>query len=80
MIYRQLTSCFSDKYVRLCTIEAELTSIPIRTRQNPSGKQFYDIDYDILLFFGLTELNAQIAWKNSEVGDICSKVLNLLKC
>ncbi|KJA20609.1 hypothetical protein HYPSUDRAFT_1090755 [Hypholoma sublateritium FD-334 SS-4] len=69
-----------DDYPQLCTIEAELICIPIMTRHTFSGKQYYVIDFEILLFFGLTELNAQIAWKNSEVSDICYRILNLELC
>ncbi len=49
-MYLQFASHFSDNYVRLCTIEAELTSIPIRTKRNSRGKQFYEIDYEIPAF------------------------------
>ena len=48
----------------LCTIEADLSRVRLFPRPKASGQgNFYRVDYDIILLFGLTELNAQIAWK-----------------
>lgn len=33
----------------------------------PSGAEFYRIDYDVVLLFGLTELKAQISWMENGV-------------
>jgi hypothetical protein len=50
----------------LCTIEADLSRVPLIPRPKASGQgNFYRVDYDIVLLFGMTELNAQIAWKEN---------------
>ena len=60
---------FADKYTELCTIEADLSRVPKHSRPKTSGKgNFYRVDYDIILLFGMTELNAQIAWKEKVSG------------
>ena len=52
----------------LCTIEADLSQVTV-TQPNTTGKgSFYRIDYDIILLFGLTELKAQVAWKENVSG------------
>ncbi|KAF8655628.1 hypothetical protein AX16_002982 [Volvariella volvacea WC 439] len=38
----------------------------IRRQANPSGGFFYEISFDLILFFGLTELKAQIYWTESD--------------
>ena len=57
----------SGKYVTFCAVEADLTSIPCQKRKNAQGNIYYEILLDIILFFGLTEIKAQIAWKDTEV-------------
>ena len=38
-------------------------------RPKATGKgNFYSVDYDIILLFGMTELKAQIAWKENVSG------------
>ena len=50
--------------MKLCTIEADLSRVPMLPRRKAAGKGiFYRIGYDIILMFGMTELKAQIAWK-----------------
>ena len=56
----------------LCTIEADLSRVPIPLLPPPNStgqESFYRADYDIVLLFGMTELNAQIAWEE-EVSDL----------
>ncbi|KAF8805120.1 hypothetical protein BYT27DRAFT_7243300 [Phlegmacium glaucopus] len=56
----------TNHYTKLCTIEADLSRVPLRPRQKAAGKgNFYRVDYDIVLLFGMTELKAQIAWKEN---------------
>ena len=31
--------------------------------KNASGQVYYPLDYDVIVFFGLTELRAQLSWK-----------------
>ena len=53
----------ADNYTKLCTIEADLSRVPMLPRSKVGGGGiFYRVDYDLVLLFGLTELKAQIAW------------------
>ena len=66
---------FADKYTELCTIEADLSRVPKHSRPKTSGKgNFYRVDYDIILLFGMTELNAQIAWKEKVSGHSIKRI------
>ena len=57
-----------DNYTELCTIEADLSRLPLSPQPNYyGGGNFYRVDYDIILLFGLTELAAMLAW-NENVG------------
>jgi hypothetical protein len=63
-----LTNFFlkKDNYTKLCTIEADLSRVPLSPRPKASGKgNFYRVDYDIVLLFGMTELKAQVTWKEN---------------
>ncbi|KAK7472171.1 hypothetical protein VKT23_000293 [Stygiomarasmius scandens] len=51
-----------DKYSNLCTIEVDIASIPFTKHKRPDGREYYRLDYSIVLSFGLTELQAQYAW------------------
>ncbi|KAJ6493407.1 hypothetical protein C8R45DRAFT_186846 [Mycena sanguinolenta] len=51
-------------YHIVCKVEADtsrLTKYPTYQRGSPSSK-FYELKFDIILSFGLTELKAQISW------------------
>jgi hypothetical protein len=57
---------FADNYTKLCTIEADLSRVPLVPRPKAVGKgTFYRVDYDIVLLFGMTELKALVAWKEN---------------
>ena len=59
---------FADNYTKLCTIKADL-SRAIFTQPKDGGKgSFLRVDYDIILLFGMTELKAQVAWKENVSG------------
>jgi len=59
-----------DNYTKLCTIEVDLSHLPLSPRPKYSGAgKIYRIDYDIVLLFGLTELQAMLAWKE-DVGPL----------
>ena len=59
----------ADNYTKLCTIEADLSRVPMVPRPKATGKgSFYRVDYEIVLLFGMTELKAQIAWKEKVSG------------
>ena len=50
-------------YTQLCTIVTDLSHIPLSPLTNPSGETYYRVDFDLILFFGLTEMTALLAWK-----------------
>ena len=57
-----------ENYTNLCTIETDLSYLPLSPRLKSSGEgTYYGLEYDVILLFGLTELEAMIAWKE-EVG------------
>jgi hypothetical protein len=58
----------TKNYTKLCTIDVDLSYLPLTPRSKPnSGTTYYRLDYDILLLFGLTELKAQVTWKENGV-------------
>ena len=53
----------------LCTIEADLSRAPILTLPKTSGNGiYYSVDFDVILLFGMTELQAQVAWTENVSG------------
>jgi len=56
-------SILLDNYITLCRIKADVTPlIPTARRTRSNGQVYYQLDYSIILSFGLTELKAQYAW------------------
>ena len=55
----------TDNYTKICTIEADLSHITLTPRYERKGErgQYFRLDYDLVLLFGLTELKAQVAWR-----------------
>lgn len=59
-----------DMFSTLCYIEADTSQISqtLKPHRSPGGskkkkKSYYIMEFDVVLLFGLTELKAQIAWK-----------------
>ena len=48
----------------MCTIVADISELvhSLQPQRSPDGIVYYDIDYEVILLFGLTELKAQIKW------------------
>ncbi|KAF9480732.1 hypothetical protein BDN70DRAFT_832251 [Pholiota conissans] len=58
----------TENYGKLCSVEAEFSKLPRRLLQKITGLgTYYRVDFDIVLIFGLTELKAQIAWKEGGI-------------
>jgi hypothetical protein len=56
----------TNNYTMLCTVELDLSRVPSRREPKVKGKgTYYRVDYDIVLLFGMTELKAQVAWKEN---------------
>ena len=54
-----------DNYTKLCSIEADLSHLPLPAQSKSSGLgSFYRLDYDLVLLFGLTEMKAQVVYKD----------------
>jgi len=55
-----------ENYTKLCTIEIDLSHLPLPPLTKSSGEGiYYRLDYDVILLFGLTELGAMVAWKEN---------------
>ena len=55
-----------DNYTKLCTIQVDISHLPLSRRSRfPAGGNIYCLDYDIVLLFGLTELQAMLTWKEN---------------
>jgi len=55
-----------ENYTTLCTLEVDISQLPMSYHSKYSGEgTFYRVDYDIVLLFGLTELQAMVAWKEN---------------
>ena len=56
----------SENYTKLCTIQVNLSHLPLTPQSNVSGEgTFYHLSFDTVLLFGLTELQAVVAWKEN---------------
>lgn len=54
----------ADYFEDNCEIQGDLTSLKPSLKLYHSGKRaYYNFQVDVVLLFGLTELKAQIAWK-----------------
>ena len=50
-------------YTKLCSIEADLSHLPLTAQKKSSGPgNFYRLDYNLVLLFGLTEMKAQVVY------------------
>ncbi|KAK2462913.1 hypothetical protein APHAL10511_005111 [Amanita phalloides] len=60
--------CEKEFFEENCNIKADLTSLKRHlTLQRNGGREYYTIELDVVLLFGLTELKAQIAWMEDGV-------------
>ena len=58
--------CLPDNYTELCTVEVDLSQAPIYALPKTTGEgNFYRVDFDFILLFGMTELTAQVAWSEN---------------
>ncbi|KAF9523663.1 hypothetical protein CPB83DRAFT_862441 [Crepidotus variabilis] len=52
----------ADNYTTLCTLTADLSKVPSTPQTSPSGKTYYCVTFEVVILFGLTELQAQMKW------------------
>ena len=61
-----------------CTIEADLSRAPILTlRKSTRDGIYYAVQFEIILLFGKTELQAQVAWMENVSGPHMLPVFDL---
>jgi hypothetical protein len=51
----------------VCTVDADTSGVTKKSFVNDKGGKYYEQDVDVILLFGLTELKAQLVWKDSNV-------------
>lgn len=53
-----------DNFRPLCTVTADLSTLTMITREStgPDGRKFWNVDYAIVVSFGLTEFEARLEW------------------
>jgi len=51
-----------DNFTAIYRIIADISCIPVKELINPFGEVYYQLDCYVVLFFGLIEMTAQIAW------------------
>ena len=65
-----------DMYSTLCYVQADLSNVPKLKKYSPHlDSLFYQIRFDIILSFGLTEFKACIAWEEEVRWTICLSML-----
>jgi hypothetical protein len=64
LLKKWMTNDSADYFEDNCEIQGDLTSLKPSLKLYHSGKRaYYNFQVDVVLLFGLTELKAQIAWK-----------------
>jgi hypothetical protein len=58
----------TENYTELCSIAIDLSILPPLPREKLTGGTYYELAFDVVLLFGLTELKAQIAWEEGVGG------------
>ena len=55
-----------ESYTTLCTLQVDCARLPMTYQRKVSGEgMYYRVDLDIVLLFGLIELEAMVAWKEN---------------
>jgi len=57
------------RFTTMCHVIADTSTFArsLRPQQAPGGGDYYRLDFDVILLFGLTELKAQISWNDQGV-------------
>ncbi|KIY44179.1 hypothetical protein FISHEDRAFT_52475, partial [Fistulina hepatica ATCC 64428] len=74
-----VTLLIVDKYVVRCQVGADTSKIVKVERRRDDGHIYYKIEFSIVIFFGLTEMKAQIAWKENMSNSLYSTIIGMLK-
>ncbi|TFK64304.1 hypothetical protein BDN72DRAFT_861491 [Pluteus cervinus] len=64
---RDISGLPLDGFEKLCTIEAQIqrNSGAFSFQRGKDGQNYYRVNYEIILLFGLTEFQAQFCWKEN---------------
>jgi hypothetical protein len=62
MPFNILTLTCLASFFNLCTVTADTSKLPKPKIQNSRGTH-HKVDFEVALLFGLTELKAQLVWK-----------------
>ncbi|EFI28066.1 hypothetical protein CC1G_14092 [Coprinopsis cinerea okayama7 len=58
----------SSDFVNVCSVVAEVVAPEYKKQVNPSTSEpYWELDIDIVVLFGLTELKAQVCWKENGI-------------
>jgi len=53
---------YLDQYTTLCKLEADISRVARQPRLKANGEKYYSISFDVVMKFGLTELQAHLRW------------------
>jgi hypothetical protein len=56
------TDAEPDLFTSICTLVADVSRVPRQMRVGEGGGKYYSITFDVVVKFGLTELQAQLRW------------------
>ncbi|KAL0573588.1 hypothetical protein V5O48_008365 [Marasmius crinis-equi] len=63
----------AGNYPVLCTVEADTQQIAsaLPAMMSSEGTQYFELKFDVVLLFGLTELKAQLSWRENGIEKRC---------
>lgn len=69
-------------YKVLCRVTANTREAAktLELKRRPDGKTFYQLDYELVLIFGLTELQAYVSWKHKVCLLVAVRFRSLIQC
>ncbi|KIM35029.1 hypothetical protein M413DRAFT_32814 [Hebeloma cylindrosporum] len=56
-----------DNFSQLCVVIVDLSHLTLEPLTSHKNETYYHVKYDVVLMFGLTEVTAQVAWKENGV-------------
>ena len=68
---RSMLTNRKDRFETLCHVVADISEAPYTRKLGVSGKVCFTRRFDVVLLVGLTELKAQIRWKDSKT--VCTR-------
>ncbi|KDR74253.1 hypothetical protein GALMADRAFT_250020 [Galerina marginata CBS 339.88] len=56
-----------ENYTQLCSVEFDISNLFVPRVNKNDGSAYYEVEYSLLMLFGLTELKVQLLWKEDGV-------------